>query len=577
MKHCRSLLCALLAALLTGCGAVSPQSAEPAQEGYTFFDALGYETTLTSWDRVVSLYGSFAEAWTLAGGTLVGAASDAVEERGLPLGQDTAVVGSVKEPNLEKVLAADPDFVILSADITGQVGLHQALTDAGIPHAYFRTDTFSEYLTMLELFCSMTGREDLYQQNGLVVQEEIDRVKAAVQGQPRPTALLIRAYSTGAKAKGADNLAGVILRDLGADNLAARRESLLEELSLEEIIAADPDFIFLTTMGASDDAALAYMEDTFAQNPAWSELSAVKNGRYVLLPRELFHYKPNARWGESYAYLAKILYPALPASSPKERAAVLALLAAALCAGAALSLRCGAQDYTAAQLLAALDGGDETVRRILVHVRLPRTLAAAMAGSALALSGALIQAVLNNTMASPNVIGVNAGAGFASMLAATVSPGGGWMPAASFLGALCTALLIYLLAARAGLSRTTLILAGIAVSSILTAGINTITLLFPGTVAGSSGFLLGGFSGVTLAALRRAAGYLAAGTALAGGLAVDLNILQLGEESAAGLGLFVGRTRFLSILAAALLAGAAVSFAGLLGFVGLLVPHMAVG
>lgn len=222
MKHCRSLLCALLAALLTGCGAVSPQSAEPAQEGYTFFDALGYETTLTSWDRVVSLYGSFAEAWTLAGGTLVGAASDAVEERGLPLGQDTAVVGSVKEPNLEKVLAADPDFVILSADITGQVGLHQALTDAGIPHAYFRTDTFSEYLTMLELFCSMTGREDLYQQNGLVVQEEIDRVKAAVQGQPRPTALLIRAYSTGAKAKGADNLAGVILRDLGADNLAAQ-------------------------------------------------------------------------------------------------------------------------------------------------------------------------------------------------------------------------------------------------------------------------------------------------------------------------------------------------------------------
>lgn len=273
--------------------------------------------------------------------------------------------------------------------------------------------------------------------------------------------------------------------------------------------------------------------------------------------------------------LPKFCIRALPASSPKERAAVLALLAAALCAGAALSLRCGAQDYTAAQLLAALDGGDETVRRILVHVRLPRTLAAAMAGSALALSGALIQAVLNNTIASPNVIGVNAGAGFASMLAATVSPGGGWMPAASFLGALCTALLIYLLAARTGLSRTTLILAGIAVSSILTAGINTITLLFPGTVAGSSGFLLGGFSGVTLAALRRAAGYLAAGTALAGGLAVDLNILQLGEESAAGLGLFVGRTRFLSILAAALLAGAAVSFAGLLGFVGLLVPHMA--
>ena len=78
---------------------------------------------------------------------------------------------------------------------------------------------------------------------------------------------------------------------------------------MEEIIAADPDWIFVTTMGSSDEAAMAYMSSTFENDPAWAGLSAVKNGQYVLLPRELYHYKPNARWGESYAYLAEILYP----------------------------------------------------------------------------------------------------------------------------------------------------------------------------------------------------------------------------------------------------------------------------
>lgn len=162
------------------------------------------------------------------------------------------------------------------------------------------------------------------------------------------------------------------------------------------------------------------------------------------------------------------------------------------------------------------------------------------------------------------------------MLAATAAPAAAALiPAAAFLGALCTALFIYLLAVRAGLSRTTLILAGVAVSSILTAGIDALTLLYPDDVIGATGFMLGGFSGVTLDAVLSAGGYLLAGAVLAALLAVDLNLLQLGEESAASLGLAVGRVRFAAILSAALLAGAAVSFAGLLGFVGLLVPHIA--
>lgn len=253
------------------------------------------------------------------------------------------------------------------------------------------------------------------------------------------------------------------------------------------------------------------------------------------------------------------------------------LLAALLCCAALLSLRYGSRDIPPAELWEAFRRADpdDPAWRILLHVRIPRTLAGGLAGCALAMAGTLIQAVLNNAMASPNVIGVNAGAGFAAMLTAALAPAAGLMPLASFLGALAAALFIYTLAARAGLSRTTLILAGVAVSSMLTAGTNALTLLYPDTAVGAAAFMLGGFSGVTLASVRAAGGYLAAGLLLAALLAVDLDVLRLGEESAAGLGLHVDRTRFLAILAAALLAGGAVSFSGLLGFVGLLVPHMA--
>lgn len=258
---------------------------------------------------------------------------------------------------------------------------------------------------------------------------------------------------------------------------------------------------------------------------------------------------------------------------------VILALCLLLAAAVLLGLCCGSHSYTPVQLLQAVLQQDRqsAAWRTLLYSRLPRTLAAVLAGSALAVAGVLVQSVLHNPMASPNIIGVNAGAGFAAMLAAALCAGGvanAAVPAASFCGALTASLFIYLLAVRAGLSKTTIILAGVAINSILNAGINALKLLLPDLAIGTGSFLLGGFSGVTLSDLGSAAVYLAAGFVLAWLLAEDLDVLQLGEESAAGLGLAVGRTRFLAILAASLLAGAAVSFAGLLSFVGLLVPHM---
>ena len=293
----------LMFLLLSGCAAPSP-----ADSSFTFTDDLGYPVSLRSWQRVVSLYGSFGETWLLAGGNLVGTTKDAVTERNLPLGEDVCVVGTVKEPNLENILALNPDFVILSADTVGQVKLHDALTQAGIPHAYYRVDSFAQYLSMLEQFCGLTGRDDLYEENGLAVQAQIDRTLESVRGKSSPEVLLLRCYSTGVKAKGADNLTGYMLQELGAENIAHRQDSLLENLSLEAMIEEDPDYIFITTMG-DEAAALAYFHDHWETNPAWAGLTAVQQDRVTVLPKELFHYKPNKNWGESYDYLAGILYP----------------------------------------------------------------------------------------------------------------------------------------------------------------------------------------------------------------------------------------------------------------------------
>ena len=127
--------------LFTGCtagetGQQSPsiQSSSSTQDesssagqSMTFTDAMGYEVTVASWDRVVSLYGSFGETWVLAGGKLTGTTNDAIKERHLELGDDVAIVGTVQQPNLEEILALNPDFLILSADTAEHVDLHQAL------------------------------------------------------------------------------------------------------------------------------------------------------------------------------------------------------------------------------------------------------------------------------------------------------------------------------------------------------------------------------------------------------------------------------------------------------------------
>ena len=294
---------------------VSESASQPESAGetaVTITDSTGAQITLdTRAPRVVAAYSSFAESWLLAGGELCGVTQDALEERDLGLPEDTAVVGTVKEPNAEEIIALEPDLVILAQDIAAQADIRDVLENAGLACATFQVDTFEDYAFMMEQFCAITGRDDLYEENITQVGEQIEQARAtAAQGDSQPQVLLIRAFSSGIKAKTDDELAGAILKDLGAHNIADDHPSMLEDLSMEEVIAADPDYIFVTTMG-DEQKALDYLNGLIGENPAWSELSAVKEDRYVVLPKDLFHYKPNNRWGESYQYLGEILYPEL--------------------------------------------------------------------------------------------------------------------------------------------------------------------------------------------------------------------------------------------------------------------------
>lgn len=212
--------------------------------------------------------------------------------------------------------------------------------------------------------------------------------------------------------------------------------------------------------------------------------------------------------------------------------------------------------------------------RIFAYSRLPRTLASMICGAALAVSGAVIQGVLANRLASPSIIGVNAGAGLAVTLCTALGIYGGWrLSLFSFIGAFAAVMLVSFGSRHWGASRGTVILIGVAMNSLLGAISDTITTLIPEVGVMSNDFKIGEFTAITYPKLIPAMVIVLFVIIVLRTLHNELDVLTLGEEHAQGLGLNISAMRTLFLLFAALLSGCAVSLAGLLSFVGLLVPH----
>lgn len=242
-----------------------------------------------------------------------------------------------------------------------------------------------------------------------------------------------------------------------------------------------------------------------------------------------------------------------------------------------LSLCCGAVSLAPEELLTALLQGDtgSTAGQILLLARLPRVVGSLLAGAALAVSGTVIQGVLHNPLAAPNLIGVNSGAGLMVALCCAAAPTmTALVPVAAFVGALAGVLLVLFLSERTGAARITLVLAGIAVSSVFSACIDAVLTFVPDALNGYSDFRIGGLANLSMDRIVPAAWMILLALVLTFSLSGELDVLQLGTETAQSLGLPARPLRLVFLALAAALAGAAVSFAGLLGFVGLVVPHI---
>ncbi len=204
-----------------------------------------------------------------------------------------------------------------------------------------------------------------------------------------------------------------------------------------------------------------------------------------------------------------------------------------------------------------------------------QTCALPILGISLSLSGTIIQGVMRNSLASPSIIGVSSGAGFAALTILILFPEYyNLVPLGAFVGAFVVTMLIYGLAWKDGLVPNRLILAGVAVNSLLGAGNNALLTFFPDRVSGVINFMVGGLNGVTWANVHSILPYVIVGVIISLILSDKLNILVLGDEVATGLGVSVEMIRFIFIILSSLLAGSAVSVVGLLGFVGLIVPHI---
>lgn len=298
--------------IMTGCTAKSSdnnvESTQIAQAEYTFTDDLGREVSVSSPKSVVTLIGSFTDIWLLSGGTVTGACDDSWASLNLDLPDNVINTGKVKEPNLESILSAEPDFIIGSVKTSSNLDLMETFESLGIPCAYFDVTGFDDYLDMLNICTDITGRKDLYKANGLDVQQQIANAVKKADGSS-PEVLYLRTSASSVTAKGSEgNVCGEILSDLGCINIADGNAALSESLSLEAILQADPDYIFVTPQGTDKEAAIANIDHLFTSNPAWQSLSAVKNGNYYVLDPYLYNLKPNERWGEAYEKMADILY-----------------------------------------------------------------------------------------------------------------------------------------------------------------------------------------------------------------------------------------------------------------------------
>ena len=245
-----------------------------------------------------------------------------------------------------------------------------------------------------------------------------------------------------------------------------------------------------------------------------------------------------------------------------------------------LGVRLGSVPLTTAEVLGAFrGGGDPVVRDIVVQLRLPRVLLGVLVGGGLAIAGATFQALLRNPLAEPYILGISGGASVGAVLVLAfgwVAAGSWALPLAAFAGALLAIVLVFRVATATGraMDVRVLLLAGVVVAAFFSACIAFILSISPArTVQSAVLWIMGSLAGATWRGVLLTAAYTTPAVILLLGLARPLNLLSIGEETAHHLGADVERVKRTSLVVAALITASGVAVAGVIGFVGLVVPH----
>ncbi|MCM1131519.1 MAG: iron ABC transporter permease [Roseburia sp.] len=242
-----------------------------------------------------------------------------------------------------------------------------------------------------------------------------------------------------------------------------------------------------------------------------------------------------------------------------------------------ISVRVGTIQFSFGKIIKGIFVFDDSVEHLIIfNTRLPRVIIGGLVGICLSLSGCILQGVMRNNLASPSTIGVTSGASFIGYVVLVAFPALSYLlPIGSILGAFITTMLIYLLAYQKGVSPVKMILSGMAVSALFGAFNDIIKTFWADSLGNASGFLVGGLNGVTWNKLYLILPYALIGIIFCIFLPQKMNVLMLGDETANSLGLHTEIFRFVLIAVSSLLAGSAIAVAGLISFVGLIVPHIA--
>ena len=329
------LLSALLAAslLLTGCtgggdGYETDTAALAASSTGADLEGVSKEQPYA---RVLALSRSIGELWLLAGGELAGITEDGLDLDGIG---HAVSIGTITKPSEEAVIALNPDLVLYSGELSSHQELAGKLEKMGIPALSITVDSFRDYADIMGSLTEMTGHPERYAENVEAVSKKIEQVigkipttsdeesemawngesemasngesEMASNPDSKNSYLAIRVSATKNKALKNDYFACAIFNDLQLTNVV-EDSGELDDLNLEAIAAADPDYIFVVLQGEEEEAKTS-LRDAFADKPVWKELSAVKDGKFFILPKDLFQYKPNARWAEAYEYVFQLIY-----------------------------------------------------------------------------------------------------------------------------------------------------------------------------------------------------------------------------------------------------------------------------